>query len=58
MGERPEDAELLYQAYLGLLVLRTMCRRVGLKAGEKRCAELLEDIGGAHPDFAARSALR
>lgn len=58
VAEMHSNRELLYDSYLGIIVLRAMCRRAKLEAGETRCDELLEDIGKQHPEFAARSAMR
>jgi hypothetical protein len=41
--EQQEDA--IYAAYLGVCVLQTMCRKVGLNLGVKRSAEILGDLG-------------
>lgn len=52
------DEEAIYSAYLGICVLRTMCRKVNLQLAEQRCADLVREIGQAYPHFAGLSALR
>ena len=54
-----EDA--IYSAYLGICVLKTMCRKAGLVLGEQRSKELLVELGAAFPfipERVAHSALR
>jgi hypothetical protein len=54
-----EDA--IYAAYLGISVLKTMCRKANLKLGEQRSQELLTELGVAFPFIPERvglSALR
>lgn len=54
-----EDA--IYAAYLGICVLQTMVRKVGLTLAVDRCTELLKEMGAAFPfipERVGRSALR
>jgi hypothetical protein len=53
-----EQDDAIYAAFLGIGVLRTMCKRAGLKAGEQRSAELMVELDRAFPGLTARSALR
>lgn len=53
-----DQDQAILAAYLGICVLRTMCRKAGLKAGEERSKELLLELDVAFPGLAARSALR
>ena len=52
------DADLLYQAYLGAMVLRTMLEKQGLDLGAATAREIINAIDARHPEFAGRSALR
>lgn len=54
--EKMED--LLWAAYLGLCVLRTMCRKVKLAAGEQTADTIIKEIEQLRPDFPPRTALR
>jgi hypothetical protein len=54
-GER-EDA--IYSAFLGIMVLGTMCKKAGLSSAEKRATDLLIEMDTAFPGLAGRSALR
>lgn len=59
MTEDQEDA--VYAAYLGICVLQTMCRKVGLTMAVERSRELIKEMGEAFPFIAervGRSALR
>jgi hypothetical protein len=59
MSEDQEDA--VYAAYLGICVLQTMCRKVGLKLAVERASDLLKELGTAFPFIPERvglSALR
>jgi hypothetical protein len=47
MTKEQEDA--IYAAYLGICVLQTMCRKVGLELAVKRSAEILGDLGTEFP---------
>lgn len=53
-----EQDQAIYSAYLGISVLRTMCRKAGLHMGEARAAELMVEMDTAFPGLAGRSALR
>jgi hypothetical protein len=52
--------QAIFSAYLGIIVLKTMCKKVKLAAGEQRCDDLLIELDKAFPDIAlaARSTLR
>ena len=54
----PEQDQTLYGAYLGICVLRTMCKKAGLVLAEQRCKELLLQLDKAFPGLAGRVALR
>lgn len=56
MTKDQDDA--VFAAFLGICVLHTMCKKVGLKAAEERSAELLVEMDMAFPGLAGRSALR
>ena len=59
MSKDQEDA--IYAAYLGICVLQTMVRKVGLTLAVDRCTELLKEMGTAFPFIPERvgmSALR
>lgn len=45
-------------SYMGLLVLRTMLKRVGLEAGEQRAREILAEMATVMPELPALSSLR
>jgi hypothetical protein len=49
---------MLFNSYLGLRVLRTICKRLGLDAAGEAADQTIEAIGSAYPAFAARSSLR
>ena len=56
-----EQENSIYAAYLGICVLQTMCRKVGLTMAVQRSTELLTELGTEFPFIAeqvARSALR
>lgn len=55
---RAEDAELLYNAWLGLRVLENIAKVKGLSGAADVTTLLLAEIEAAHPEFAPRSALR
>lgn len=55
MTKEQEDA--LWSAYLGICVLKTMCRKVNLQMAEFRAIELLRDLGEAFPFIPERVAL-
>lgn len=44
-----EQEEAIYGAYLGICVLQTMCRKVGLKLAVERATDLLTETGKAFP---------
>ncbi|MCP1832782.1 hypothetical protein [Bradyrhizobium sp. USDA 4545] len=54
----PEQANAIYSAYLGISVLRTMCKAAGLKLAEERSRDLMVELDTAFPGLAARAALR
>lgn len=53
-----DDEKLLFRAYLGLRVLKTMCAKAGLKNGEAEAADIIRAIEVKHPLFPAKAALR
>ena len=55
MTSEQEDA--IYAAYLGICVLQTMCRKVGLNLGVDRSTELLKEMGEAFPFIPKRVGL-
>lgn len=54
----PHQDQTIYAAYLGIRVLRTMCRKAKLSLAEQRCKELLIELDVAFPGLAGRAALR
>ena len=44
--------QAIFSAYLGIIVLKTMCKKVKLAAGEQRCSDLLIELDTAFPDMA------
>jgi hypothetical protein len=52
------DEKLLWQAYCGLLVLSTICRKAKLSGGAETADAIIKDIGDRYPRFPARTALR
>ncbi len=52
-----DQEHAIYAAYLGICVLQTMCRKVGLNLAVNRSTELLEELGEAFPFIAERVAL-
>lgn len=54
----PAQANAIYSAYLGICVLRTMCKKAGLTMGEERSRDLMIELDTAFPGLAARAALR
>jgi hypothetical protein len=56
MTKEQEDA--IYSAYLGISVLRTMCRKTNLQMAEHRANELMIELDMAFPGLAGRAALR
>lgn len=54
----PEQDEAIYAAFLGIGVLRTMCKKAGLTLAMKRADELMIEMDRAFPGLTARSALR
>lgn len=54
----PGQADAIYSAYLGIGVLRTMCRKAGLTLAEERSRDLMIELDTVFPGLAARSALR
>lgn len=56
--QKAHAEEMLFKSYLGLLVLRTLCKRLGLRAGLDAAEATLKAISEAYPAFPARSALR
>lgn len=57
-AERDAVSECLYDAYLGIKVLLTICKRHGLKGGQEASEQLLDRINAVAPEFAGRSAMR
>ena len=55
---RAEDADLLYNAWLGLRVLENIAKVKGLSGAADVTTPLLAEIEAANPEFAPRSALR
>ena len=55
MTRDQEDA--IYSAYLGICVLRTMCKKVKLELGHRRADALLKEFGEAFPFIGDRVAL-
>ena len=55
MTDQQKDA--VYAAYLGICVLQTMTRKVGLKLALSRCETLMADLSEAFPFIAERVAL-
>jgi hypothetical protein len=56
-----EEEDVVWSAYLGICVLKTMCARARLDAGARRSSELLVELGTAFPFLGERvgkSALR
>jgi len=55
MTKEQEDA--IYAAYLGICVLQTMVRKVGLQLATSRCETLIVELSTAFPFLADRVAL-
>jgi hypothetical protein len=53
-----EQDQTISAAYLGICVLRTMCKKAGLVLAEQRAKELLIELDAAFPGLAGRAALR
>ncbi len=53
-----EQNEVIYAAYLGISILRTMCKKAGLTMAEQRSKELMIELDMAFPGLAGRAALR
>ncbi len=56
-----DQQDAIYAAYLGICVLQTMVRKVGLTLAVDRSTELLKEMGTAFPfipERVSRSALR
>lgn len=51
-----EQEDAIYAAYLGICVLQTMCRKVGLTMAVDRSTDLLKELGAAFPFIAERVA--
>ena len=54
----PEQDQAIYAAFLGIGVLRTMCKKAKLTLAMQRCEELQIELDRAFPGLTARSALR
>ena len=52
------QVDTIFAAYLGVGVLRTMCRRAGLKLGEDKAEEIESGLARIFPEFPAMSAVR
>lgn len=52
-----EQQDAVYAAYLGICVLQTMCRKVGLTLAVKRSQELLVELGTKFPFIPERIAM-
>lgn len=55
MTKEQEDA--IWAAYLGICVLQTMTRKVGLQLATGRCEALIVELSTAFPFIAERVAL-
>ena len=53
----PQQEDAIYAAYLGICVLKTMCRKVNLKMAMERADSLLKEMGEAFPFIGERVAL-
>jgi hypothetical protein len=53
-----EQDEAVFSAYLGICVLKTLCRKAKLELGEQRSGELLVELDTAFPGLSGRAALR
>lgn len=53
-----EQHHAIFSAYLGICVLRTMCKKAALHVAEDRAKDLLIELDTAFPGLAALSALR
>lgn len=56
-GLHKDQEDAIYAAYLGICVLQTMCRKVGLKLAVERASDLLNELGTAFPFIPERAAL-
>jgi hypothetical protein len=56
-GMTPAQEDAVYSAYLGICVLQTMTRKVGLTMATERCDALLKEMGEAFPFIGERVAL-
>lgn len=54
----PAHADAVYAAYLGISVLRSMCKAARLSLGEDRSRDLMIELDTVFPGLSARAALR
>lgn len=57
-AEEMRPPQIVIDAYLGILVLRTMCKTAGLSGGQEASDQLLERMTKEFPSLPAISALR
>jgi hypothetical protein len=57
-GAGQADADLLFYAYKGMLVLQRLLTKTGLTAGIEAAGQIIARIETAHPEMPARSSLR
>lgn len=55
---REKPSQIVIDAYLGIMVLRTMCKKAGLTGGQEASDQLLERMTEEYPALPALSALR
>lgn len=56
--ERERLREVMLQSYLGITVLRTMCKKAGLTAGAQTADENLANMAAVLPELPGMSSLR
>lgn len=54
----PAKADAIYAAYLGISVLRTMCKAAGLRLAQDRARDLMIELDTVFPGLSGRAALR
>ncbi len=58
MTDASKDEELLFRAYLGIVVLKTVLTKISPVHGGDVPRELLAEMEAAHPEFPGRASLR
>jgi hypothetical protein len=58
MALTKEQDDAIFSAYLGINILRIMCRKAKLEMAERRAHDLMAELDTAFPGLTARSMLR